>query len=204
MLDMKSLGPHTIGLIKQNRKGKVIFQGLYPLVKFGQFAEPNEATESHRSSDNISSELTSSEKVISEGDVISVSDQEGEETVAPAVSVAEEHDLQIVQVEGDYNERSSKNTAEPNQYEDLDLTDFDRDESPTNFGTNYDFLPNVNLNSLLDNLSDVAHTATESRDTEDILESTPIITEQVVVSTEDVLKFSFKLKQRIIFFKFSP
>ena len=64
-LDMKSLGPHTIGLIKQNRKGKVVFQGLYPLVKFGRFAEPNEATESHGSSDKISLEHTSSEKVIS-------------------------------------------------------------------------------------------------------------------------------------------
>ena len=47
----------------------------------------------------------------------------------------------------------------------------DRDEIPTNFGTNDDFLSNVNLNSLLDNLSDVAHTATESRDLEDALES---------------------------------
>ncbi|KAL7597760.1 hypothetical protein Lser_V15G25577 [Lactuca serriola] len=166
-LDMKSLGPHTIGIIKQNRKGKVVFQGLYPLVKFGRFAEPNEANESYGSSDKISSKHTSSEKVISEGDVIIVSDQEGEETAAPVVSVAEEHDLQDVQVEGAYNEGSSKNTAEPNQFEDLNLTGFDKDDILANFGTNDDFLANINLNSLLDNLSDVAHTATESRDSED-------------------------------------
>ena len=78
--------------------------------------------------------------------MITVSDQEGEETFAPGVSVAEEHDLQNVQVEGDYNEGSSKNTVEPNQFEVLDLTGFDRDEIPTNFGTNDDFLSNVNLN----------------------------------------------------------
>ena len=100
-LDMKSLGTHTVRLIKQNRKGKVVFQGLYPLVKFGRFAEPNEASESHGSSDKISSDPTSSEKVISEGDVIIVSDQEGEVTVSPNVSVAEEHDLQSVHVEID-------------------------------------------------------------------------------------------------------
>ena len=75
-LDMKSLGPHTVGLIKQNRKGKVVFQGLYLLVKFGRFAELNEASESHGSSDKVPSEPTSSERVILEEYVIIVSDQE--------------------------------------------------------------------------------------------------------------------------------
>lgn len=55
-LDMKSLGPNTVGLIKQNRKGKLTFQGKYPLVKFGMFADSSEASESHESSDRITSE----------------------------------------------------------------------------------------------------------------------------------------------------
>ena len=74
-LDMKSLSSHTVGLIKQNRKGNVVCQGLYPLVKFGRFAEQNEASESHGSSDKVSSEPTSLERVTLEEDVITVSDQ---------------------------------------------------------------------------------------------------------------------------------
>ena len=62
-LDMKSLGPHIGGLIKQNCKGKFVFQGKYPLVKFGKFAELNEASDSHGSSDKLSSEPTYSDKV---------------------------------------------------------------------------------------------------------------------------------------------
>ena len=131
-----------------------------------------------------------SKKVISEQDVITASYQEGEETVSPTVSVAEEHDLQTVQVKGDYNEGQSKNTAEPDHYEYLDLTGFDRDENPTNFGTNDDFRSNVNLNSLLDNLGDVAHTAMERRDTEDVLDSTPISKEQVVGLTTPMVTVS--------------
>ena len=38
-LDMKSLGSNTFGLMKQNRKGKFMFVGKYPLVKFGLFVE---------------------------------------------------------------------------------------------------------------------------------------------------------------------
>ena len=95
------------------------------MVKYGRLAEPNEATESHGSSDKISSEHTSSKRVISEGDVVTISDQEGEEAKSHDVSVVEEHNLQNVQIEGDYNEGSSKNTAQPNQFEDLDLTGFD-------------------------------------------------------------------------------
>ena len=38
ILDMKAFGPKTVSLIKQNRKGKIMFHGKYPLMKFGKFA----------------------------------------------------------------------------------------------------------------------------------------------------------------------
>ena len=65
--------------------------------------------------------------------MILVSDKEGEETTDTDVSVAEEHDLQSVQVEGDYNKGSSKKPNEDQPYEDLDLTGFDKDEIPISF-----------------------------------------------------------------------
>lgn len=55
-LDMKSLGSTTFGLMKQNRKGKYFFEGKYPLVKFGMFAELKDASESSDSSDHLESE----------------------------------------------------------------------------------------------------------------------------------------------------
>ena len=106
--------------------------------------------------------------------MITVSDQEGEETAAPTVAVVEEHVLRLVHIESDYNEGSSVNATEAEQFEDLDLTGFDRDEIPPNFGSNDDFLSNVNLITLLDNISDVTLPATEIRDTEDVLDSRPI------------------------------
>ncbi|CAI9284378.1 unnamed protein product [Lactuca saligna] len=44
-LDTQSLGPKSFGLTKQNRKGsKIVFRGTNPLVKFGKFAENEEAS----------------------------------------------------------------------------------------------------------------------------------------------------------------
>ena len=90
------------------------------------------------------------------------------------------HDLTSVQVQSDFNKKSLKSGTETDLYEDLDLSGFDKDEIPLNFGINEDFLSNDNLNSLLDNINDVAHPATEIRDSDDILKSTPLTTEQVV------------------------
>ena len=78
-LDMKSLCPYTVGLIKQNRKGKVIFQGLYPLEKFGKFIESDEPTESYDSSEQTSSEQAFAEKSTPNNIVIDVSEDEGTE-----------------------------------------------------------------------------------------------------------------------------
>ena len=53
----------------------------------------------------------------------------------------------------------------------------------TNFGSNDDFLSNFNLNTLLDNISDVAHPVTKIRDSDDVLESKPVTTDQVLDTT---------------------
>ena len=58
-------------------------------------------------------------------------------------------------------------------YEDLDLTGFDNDEIPLNFGSNEDFMTIESLDKLLDNVDEVAHPAIETREEEDVLEATP-------------------------------
>lgn len=129
-------------------------------MKFGRFAELNESSESHGTSDKVSSEPTSSERVISEDDVITVSDHaEEEDTPAPNAQIGEEHNLTSVHVQSDYNEGLSKSRTETDLYE--------------------DFMTGENLNLLLDNINDVAHPTTEIREAEDVLEVMPPTTNQV-------------------------
>lgn len=52
-LDLKSMGSSTFGLMKQKMKGKFMFQGKYPQVKFSQFAEVSDSTETESSSDRM-------------------------------------------------------------------------------------------------------------------------------------------------------
>lgn len=113
---MKSLGPNTIGLIKQNRKGKVTFQGKYPLLNFVMFAESSEASGSHESYDRMTVD----------DDVIPVSDHE-ENRVPPAAIVAEEHDLMSMHVQSHFIKS-----------EDVDNNDDDEDleEDDSIFGDN--------------------------------------------------------------------
>ncbi|KAL7602750.1 hypothetical protein Lser_V15G16330 [Lactuca serriola] len=106
-LDMKSLGPNTVGLIKQNCKGKVTFEGKYPLVKFGIFVESSEASAYHESSDRMTVD----------DDVIIVSDHE-ESRVPSVATVAEEHELTSVHVQSDYSKS-----------EDVDDEDLEDDDS---------------------------------------------------------------------------
>ncbi|XP_023751994.1 uncharacterized protein LOC111900354 [Lactuca sativa] len=167
--DIKSLGPHTVGLIMQNRKVKVVFQGLHPQVKFGDFAEINESSESHGMSEKTLFEPTSSERVISE-DVITVSDQDDDEAQATVAHVAEEHELQPVHVQSDYNEGSGNDKE---VFEDVDLTGFDNDDIPLNFGSNDEFMTGEDLDNLLEDDDEVAHTTTETREKEDVLLAAP-------------------------------
>ncbi|KAL7584784.1 hypothetical protein Lser_V15G45844 [Lactuca serriola] len=178
-MDTKSLGPHTVGVIKQNRKGKVVFQGLHPLVKFGQFAEINESSESHGTSEKTLSELTSSERVSSKF-IITVSDHEDNETPDPKA-----------QVDG---------------FEDVDLTGFDKDDIQMNFGSNDDFLTEVNLDNLLDNVNEVVHVTTETREEEDVFVvappvsnpeaeiATPMVTISGIPSLDTVLPTSMPME----------
>lgn len=47
-LDVKSLASNTLCLMKLNRKGKYMFEGKHPLVKFGIFAESSDESEFDR------------------------------------------------------------------------------------------------------------------------------------------------------------
>ncbi|KAL7589498.1 hypothetical protein Lser_V15G36911 [Lactuca serriola] len=97
-LDMKSLGLHTVGLIKQNRRGKVVFQGLYPLENFGNFTELNEPTESYDSSERTSSEPASAERSTPNNPVINVSEDESseeEDTPTPDAQIVSEHEQEL-------------------------------------------------------------------------------------------------------------
>ena len=58
-------------------------------------------------------------------------------------------------------------------YEDLDLTGFENDEIPLNFGSNEDFMTGESLEKLLDNVDEVAHPTTETREEDNVLEATP-------------------------------
>ncbi|CAI9292063.1 unnamed protein product [Lactuca saligna] len=83
-LDFKSIGPSAFGLMKQKRGGKFVFEGKFPLIKFGIFAE-NDREESEEQSILMESE-----------DIFhSTSEPEIEEVHdSPSAAVAEEHDHQ--------------------------------------------------------------------------------------------------------------
>ncbi|KAL7599671.1 hypothetical protein Lser_V15G25567 [Lactuca serriola] len=165
-IDLKSLGSSTFGLMKQNRKGKFMFKGKHPLVKFGKFAEVSgsSATESSSTYEEY------------EDDVITASEKE-EERVPSVAIVAEEHDqLTNVEVQSDYDdgekdddekdefEESTMQNAvvnddeedEDDLYHDIDLSGFDKDDIPLDFESNECFLTNVELNTFFDNINDVA------------------------------------------------
>lgn len=127
---MKAFGPNTISLIKQNQKGKVMFQGRLPFEKFGKFAELTDSSESRGSFEKASTCQATSEPENLNDDVIDVSDHEDEATAAPNAIVAEEHDLHNMNVQSDFVEGSNKELTEIEggeevDYEDLDLSGYD-------------------------------------------------------------------------------
>ena len=68
-LNVKSLGANTFSLMKQNRKGKFMFEGKYPLVNLGQFAEDRDSSSIESSFEFIETEddvITTSEHKKSE------------------------------------------------------------------------------------------------------------------------------------------
>ena len=126
-----------------------------------------------RSSDRVISE----DDVISEEDVIPVSDHE-DDAIALVAIVDEEHDLHFVHVENDFNEGAMEDATEnegddDDSFNDIDLSCFDKYDISLNYGGNDNFFSNEDLDSFFDNICDVAHPATEIRESEDVLETTP-------------------------------
>nr|KAJ0212894.1 hypothetical protein LSAT_V11C400222420 [Lactuca sativa] len=86
--------------MKQNRKGKHMFEGKYPLVKFGQFAEVS----------SVSDTKSSSVYEETEDEVITAFEHE-EQHVAPMEIVAEEHVL-VTDVEKNDDENANDDDDE--------------------------------------------------------------------------------------------
>ncbi|CAI9271079.1 unnamed protein product [Lactuca saligna] len=130
--------------MKQNRKGtKFVFQGKYPLEKFGQFAKISEVSESESSSDN-------------EDDVIATSENE-EDPVPPVAIVAEEYAVPMTNVEvNDDDEAIDDDEGEDAMNLCDDVLDFDDDEGD-------DFRPSSQeLNALFDDVHDVVQPIMET------------------------------------------
>ncbi|CAI9265703.1 unnamed protein product [Lactuca saligna] len=90
-LDLKSVGPCVFGLMKHKRGGKFGFEGKFPLIKFGIFAEDSDQSDSEDQS------IPTETKDV----VISTSEPEIEEVhVSPIAVVVEDYDqLHHVEVE---------------------------------------------------------------------------------------------------------
>ena len=148
-LDMKSLGPHTVGLIKQNRRGKVVFRGRYPLEKFGKFTELDETPVSYESSEPTSSEKTSTEGSTPANIVIDVTEDD-EDSPTPRDQSASSH-------EHESNERQDERemgTGDDghDSFEDLDLTGFDNDDIAASLASSANVVSNEILDTIFQNV----------------------------------------------------
>ncbi|CAI9303199.1 unnamed protein product [Lactuca saligna] len=162
-LDFKSIGPSTFGLMKQKRGGKFVFEGKFPLIKFGIFKE-NDREESEEQS--ILMENEDFFHSHSEPEVEEIHD-------SPITCVADEHDPQ--------KENESKSTQEDDDddvYDDVEfLKEIDirgiNDDIPTNiefdFG-NENFDPFLEIpSSCVNKVNEVSSLATKNRDEGNVL-----------------------------------
>ncbi|CAI9269641.1 unnamed protein product [Lactuca saligna] len=84
VLDFKSIGPNAFGLMKQKRGGKYVFEGKFPLIKFGIFEESDkEECKEHF----VPMETKDISHSASEPEIEEIHD-------SPTAFVAEEHDVQ--------------------------------------------------------------------------------------------------------------
>lgn len=175
-LHMKSLGSSTFGLMKQNLKGKFIFQGKYMLVKFGKFAEVSDSSATESSSFHMETE----------DDVITTTEDE-EQHVPLNTIVAEEHNqMKNVEVQSDYNEGDDADDDDEKGDMGLggDMFDFNDDTFSDFEKRNDDYCPRFEeLNSFFDNFDDVAQPATETWRVEDVQKATPPTDEQMAGAT---------------------
>ena len=151
--------------MKHNRKGKVVFVGKYPLVKFGLFTELSDASESNDSSDHMESD----------DDVIIVSEHENE-IVRPVAIVADEHDNMInVVVQSDFNEGDETDDELLGDDDSI----FGGDMSgPNDIYMSFDFIndycpTNKDPDSFFSGDHEVAQPETKSREVEDVQEAMP-------------------------------
>ncbi|CAI9277536.1 unnamed protein product [Lactuca saligna] len=163
-LDFKSIGPSAFGLMKQKRGGKFVFEGKFPLIKFGIFKE------------NDREELEEQSIPMQNEDVFhSPSEPEVEEIHdSPTACGADEHDLQKA--------NESKSTREDDDdddlYDDLEfLKEIDftgiNDDIPTNIEFDLgdeNFDPFLEIpNSRVNKVNEVASLATKTRDEGNVL-----------------------------------
>ncbi|XP_023768791.1 histone chaperone RTT106-like [Lactuca sativa] len=187
-LELKCVGPRAFGLIKQNRPGKFTIEGKYPLVKFGNFAQVGD--------DSDSDDLPNPTETETEDIVISTSEHELEENHVPPVAiVAEEHDqMKNVEVRSDYDaddddeddfEENLMDNVTVNDDEEadendeffdgMDLSGFNNEEIPLNLDLDHDNIgPSSEfLDRFFINVNEVAQTTTETRVVDEVLETMP-------------------------------
>ncbi|KAL7597552.1 hypothetical protein Lser_V15G22580 [Lactuca serriola] len=158
ILDFKSIGPSAFGLMKQKRGGKFVFEGKFPLIKFGIFKEDDR-------------EESEDQSVPIENEDIHHSPSEPEvEDIhhSPTACVADEHDYQKAN-----DSKSSRGDDDDNLYDDeeflkeIDFTGFN-DDIPTNIefdlgDEDFDCLLNI-PSSRANKVNEVASLATKTRD----------------------------------------
>ncbi|CAI9266224.1 unnamed protein product [Lactuca saligna] len=143
---------------------KFIFQGLYPLEKFGKFTELDETPESYESSEQTSSEQTSAEKSTPSNIVIDVSEDEEtekEDSPTPKVQTVSKHEKELSddQVGGEM----SIGEARSDSLDDLDLTGFDCNDIAASLASSANVVSHENLYTIFHNVDDFVLQTTETR-----------------------------------------
>ena len=163
VLDFKSIGPSAFGLMKQKRGGKFVFEGKFPLIKFGIFKEDDRDESEEQSMPMENEDIHHSP-----------SEPEVEEIHhSPRACVADEHDYQKTN-----DSKSSRGDDDDDIYDGVQfLNEFDftgiNDDVPTNieFDLNdEDFDPFLGITSSRANkVNEVVSLATKTRVEEDSL-----------------------------------
>ncbi|CAI9282309.1 unnamed protein product [Lactuca saligna] len=157
-LDFKSIGPSAFGLMKQKRGGKFVFEGKFPLIKFGIFKEDIREESEEQSMPMENEDISHSP-----------SEPEVEEIHhSPTAYVADEHDNQKAN-----DSKSSQEDDDDDLYEDVEILkeiDFTgiNDDIPTNIEFDFgdeDFEPFLDIpSSRVNKVNEVASLATKTRD----------------------------------------
>ncbi|CAI9303806.1 unnamed protein product [Lactuca saligna] len=156
-LDFKSIGPSAFGLMKQKRGRKFVFEGKFPLIKFGIFKEDDreEAADKSMPTENEYTHHSPSEPVVEEIHH------------SPTTCVADEHDHQKAN-----DSISSQGDDDDDLYEDVEfLKEIDftgiNDDIPTNIEFDFgdeDFDPFLDIpSSHANKVNEVASLATKTR-----------------------------------------